>query len=349
MLCFSHDWSGDPLSKTHLMRLLAKDNRVLWVNSIGYRAPSVSGRDLKRAFQKVKAATSRTGEVERNIFVLNPLAIPAYGVPAMQKVNRQLLRLQVRAPDERSSASSCRRGVSRSRASVCRVARDHRSRSPPDRSRSRAAPRSRAISQSCAGARLRREERRRPAGGVAHGQQVEDDVVVVALERPGRRQDDVGVPGGLVDVEVDRHHHVEARQRLVEPVPRGRRRAPGCPRWSAAPAPAPRPVCSISSASADDRQLAPERRQPAHPVTGACRSRRGPSDARPTRSTAGVGEHRAARPVEVAGEHVDPSDQPTGRPRRGPGSTRPSARARRPTARRRGRARGRARHPRACR
>ena len=30
MLCFSHDWNGDPLSKTHLMRLLARDNRVLW-------------------------------------------------------------------------------------------------------------------------------------------------------------------------------------------------------------------------------------------------------------------------------------------------------------------------------
>ncbi len=49
MLCFSHDWSGDPLSKTHLMRLLARDSRVLWINSIGYRAPSVCGRDFRRA------------------------------------------------------------------------------------------------------------------------------------------------------------------------------------------------------------------------------------------------------------------------------------------------------------
>jgi glycosyltransferase involved in cell wall biosynthesis len=97
MLCFSHDWSGDPLSKTHLMRLLAKDNRILWVNSIGYRAPSASGRDLKRAIEKVKAAAQPVREVEKNIFVLNPLAIPAYGVRAMQTVNRQLLRLQVRA------------------------------------------------------------------------------------------------------------------------------------------------------------------------------------------------------------------------------------------------------------
>jgi glycosyltransferase involved in cell wall biosynthesis len=96
MLCFSHDWSGDPLSKTHLMRLLAKDNRILWVNSIGYRAPSASGRDFKRAVEKLKAAAQPVREVEKNIFVLNPLVIPAYGVPAMQKVNRQLLRFQVR-------------------------------------------------------------------------------------------------------------------------------------------------------------------------------------------------------------------------------------------------------------
>jgi glycosyltransferase involved in cell wall biosynthesis len=96
ILCFSHDWTGDPLSKTHLMRLLAKDNRILWVNSIGYRAPSASGRDFKRAIEKLKAAAQPVREVEKNIFVLNPLAVPAYGVPAMQKVNRQLLRFQVR-------------------------------------------------------------------------------------------------------------------------------------------------------------------------------------------------------------------------------------------------------------
>src|SRR5262249_21770871 len=56
VVCFSHDWSGDPLSKTHLMRLLARTNRVLWVNSIGYRAPTASRADLGRAFRKLLAA-----------------------------------------------------------------------------------------------------------------------------------------------------------------------------------------------------------------------------------------------------------------------------------------------------
>src|SRR6266545_3549933 len=58
MLCFSHDWSGDPLSKTHLMRLMARENRVLWVNSIGYRTPTASKADLSRAFWKLAAAAT---------------------------------------------------------------------------------------------------------------------------------------------------------------------------------------------------------------------------------------------------------------------------------------------------
>lgn len=96
MLCFSHDWTGDPLSKTHLMRLLAQDNRILWVNSIGYRAPTASKADIGRIFRKLKAATEPVREVEHNIFVLSPLAIPAWGYAGIRKLNTHLLRIQVR-------------------------------------------------------------------------------------------------------------------------------------------------------------------------------------------------------------------------------------------------------------
>jgi len=96
IICFSHDWSGDPLSKTHLMRLLARDNQVLWVNSIGYRTPTVSKADAGRAFRKLVAATEPIRNPEPNIFVLSPLAIPAYGSEAVRTINRHLLRFQVR-------------------------------------------------------------------------------------------------------------------------------------------------------------------------------------------------------------------------------------------------------------
>jgi glycosyltransferase involved in cell wall biosynthesis len=97
MLCFSHDWAGDPLSKTHLMRLLARDNRVLWVNSIGYRAPSLgSKRDLGRIVRKLRAVAEPVREVEKNIFVFSPLVVPSWGHPALAALNARLLKWQVR-------------------------------------------------------------------------------------------------------------------------------------------------------------------------------------------------------------------------------------------------------------
>jgi glycosyltransferase involved in cell wall biosynthesis len=95
MLCFGHDFTGDPLSKTHVMRILARDNRILWINSIGYRAPTASKRDLNRALSKLRAAAEPVKEVERNIFVLSPLAIPVFGRPWVRQLNRHLLRFQV--------------------------------------------------------------------------------------------------------------------------------------------------------------------------------------------------------------------------------------------------------------
>lgn len=98
MLCFSHDWSGDPLSKTHLMRLLARrGHRVLWVNSIGYRTPSLKARrDLSRIVRKLQAAAEPIREVEPNLFVISPLVIPAWGQRAIQAMNARLLRWQVK-------------------------------------------------------------------------------------------------------------------------------------------------------------------------------------------------------------------------------------------------------------
>lgn len=96
ILCFSHDWSGDPLSKTHLMRVLARDNRILWVNSIGNRTPTASKADIGRAWKKLRSFTEPIREPEPNIFVLNPLVVPAYGNPRVRQFNQRFLAGQVR-------------------------------------------------------------------------------------------------------------------------------------------------------------------------------------------------------------------------------------------------------------
>jgi glycosyltransferase involved in cell wall biosynthesis len=96
IVCFAQDWTGDPLSKTHIMRILARDNRVLWVNSIGLRAPSASKADFSRSLKKIASAVEPIREVEPNLFVMSPLSIPAYGVAPIQAFNSRSLRWQIK-------------------------------------------------------------------------------------------------------------------------------------------------------------------------------------------------------------------------------------------------------------
>ena len=97
IVCFANDWDGDPLSKTHIMRILARDNRVLWVNSLGNRAPRVSAHDAARVWKKLRDAARGLTEPEPNLHVLAPLYVPAYGSALVRRLNRALLRLQVLA------------------------------------------------------------------------------------------------------------------------------------------------------------------------------------------------------------------------------------------------------------
>src|SRR3954465_8698213 len=94
-VCFSNDWDGDPLSKMHAMKILARENRVLWVNSIGNRRPTVTARDAKRMFKKLSGALQGMQERHPNIWVLTPLAIPFYGSELVRAANGALLRTQI--------------------------------------------------------------------------------------------------------------------------------------------------------------------------------------------------------------------------------------------------------------
>lgn len=96
IVCFSHDWTGDPLSKTHLMRVLARDNRILWVNALPNRMPTAASKDVSRIAKKLKSFAEPIREVEKNIFVLNPLVIPAYSSERLVALNRKMLVRQIR-------------------------------------------------------------------------------------------------------------------------------------------------------------------------------------------------------------------------------------------------------------
>ncbi len=94
IVCFSNDWGGDPLSKIHLMRILARENRVLWVNSLGNRTPRATRRDARRVVNKLRAAAGGLTQPEPGLHVLAPLYWPTYG-PEAVRVNGRLVRFQV--------------------------------------------------------------------------------------------------------------------------------------------------------------------------------------------------------------------------------------------------------------
>ncbi|MEW6362868.1 MAG: glycosyltransferase [Pyrinomonadaceae bacterium] len=96
IIAISNDWTGDPLSKTHLVRHLAKTNRILWLNALANRRPSLSQSDLARIGSKIRRFFEPVKQVENNIFVLNPLALPAYGNNFLIWLNQILLRTQIR-------------------------------------------------------------------------------------------------------------------------------------------------------------------------------------------------------------------------------------------------------------
>lgn len=97
IVCFANDWAGDPLSKKHIMRRLARRHRVLWVDSLGNRAPRLDGRDLRRILNKLGRFLTGPRQVEPNLWVLTPLALPLYGSTIARRLNAWFVGRAVRA------------------------------------------------------------------------------------------------------------------------------------------------------------------------------------------------------------------------------------------------------------
>src|SRR5437016_728235 len=74
---FSPYWTN----KQHIAaRLAERGISVLYVESTGFRRPGVNWADLARMWRRFRRATRPLGEVQRNVWVVSPLTIPAaYG------------------------------------------------------------------------------------------------------------------------------------------------------------------------------------------------------------------------------------------------------------------------------
>ena len=107
LIVFGEDWGVLPSSTQHLIHHLAKDRRILWVNSIGLRSPQLNLKDLKRIWTKITAKTIKKTSFENasstknqdhlnKIQIINPFTLPAPRSHFARKVASEMLSRQLK-------------------------------------------------------------------------------------------------------------------------------------------------------------------------------------------------------------------------------------------------------------
>ncbi|MGB8065780.1 MAG: glycosyltransferase [Candidatus Sulfotelmatobacter sp.] len=99
IVCFAGEdwWYHHPHSKSHILKRLVKENRVLFVNSITMGLPSMSNPDfLLKIRRKLGSLVRCLRRVPEGLYVFTPVSLPFYGTPALRALNRIMLILQLR-------------------------------------------------------------------------------------------------------------------------------------------------------------------------------------------------------------------------------------------------------------
>jgi glycosyltransferase involved in cell wall biosynthesis len=90
------DWDTDLwTNQHHLMSRLARENRVLFVESLGLRRPQLAGRDLARVWRRLRRGLAPPRAAD-GLHVLSPLVLPFHRNRAVRAINRRLLPALVR-------------------------------------------------------------------------------------------------------------------------------------------------------------------------------------------------------------------------------------------------------------
>jgi len=98
IVCFAKDWNEDPTSCNHVLHGLARNNRVLWVNSISNRAPKLgSARDLRKIFRRLFGFLKGATKVGDQMWLFTPFVLPFHHSRWAIMLNRIILRVTLSA------------------------------------------------------------------------------------------------------------------------------------------------------------------------------------------------------------------------------------------------------------
>ncbi len=99
IICFAGEdwWYHHPHSKNHIMKRLARENRVMFINSISMGLPSVRSADFfAKIRRKLRSMAKFVRRSPEGIVVVTPVVTPFFGSAAGRALNRVLLVAQIR-------------------------------------------------------------------------------------------------------------------------------------------------------------------------------------------------------------------------------------------------------------
>src|SRR5262249_25186411 len=99
IVCFAGEdwWYHHPHSKNHLLKRYARNNKVLFVNSITMGLPSASNPDFYlKIRRKLKSYMRWLKKAPEGLWVMTPVNVPFYGSQLGRWLNKVLLVVQLR-------------------------------------------------------------------------------------------------------------------------------------------------------------------------------------------------------------------------------------------------------------
>jgi len=99
IICFAGEdwWYHHPHSKNHILKRLARDNKVLFVNSLTLGLPSFSNPDFFLKIRRKLTSYARwLRKVPEGLYVMTPIILPFFGFRVARAINQFLLMFQLR-------------------------------------------------------------------------------------------------------------------------------------------------------------------------------------------------------------------------------------------------------------
>lgn len=108
ILYFGNDWHAENRTSSHHVAIrLARRTPLLYVSSPGMRAPSASGRDLRRMLRKLAATLRPPTLVEDNMWHCTVPQLPFRRIPGVDRLNRWFGRWAVRRAARKAGIRRC--------------------------------------------------------------------------------------------------------------------------------------------------------------------------------------------------------------------------------------------------